>query len=153
MSANCNVIINFPIYGQYGTIWKPDSGNIVYKIYIFIESNLLSYKNWKQNLKTSNTNLTLLLRVKLLFLLNAIFLQKMLTSAKLRGPWYWKVYFLELNMCVYLRTKFRHESNSSDPSGKQTEKNSLRLSLFIKFFMLRRFRFSHSRCRSVWLPR
>ena len=31
----------------------------------------------------------------------------MLTSAKLRGSWYQKVYFLKLNMCVYLRTKFQ----------------------------------------------
>ena len=80
MLANCNVVINFPIYGQFGTIWKPDSGSIVYKTYISIENNLLSYKIWKQNLKTSNTNLTLLLRVMILFLLNADFLQKMLTS-------------------------------------------------------------------------
>ena len=27
------------------------------------------------------------------------------TSAKLRGPWYEKMYFLKLNMCVYLRAK------------------------------------------------
>ena len=29
----------------------------------------------------------------------------MLTSTKLRGPWYNKVYFLKLHMCVYLRAK------------------------------------------------
>ena len=34
----------------------------------------------------------------------------MLTSAKLRGPWYHKVYFLKLHMCVYLRTKFQVSS-------------------------------------------
>ena len=49
MSANCYVIAIFPIYGQFGTAWKPDSGRIVCKTYIFINSNLLSYKNWKQN--------------------------------------------------------------------------------------------------------
>ena len=48
MSANCDVII-FPIYEQFGAMRKPDSGCIVYKTYIFINSNLLSYKNWKQN--------------------------------------------------------------------------------------------------------
>ena len=32
--------------------------------------------------------------------------KKMLTSAKLRMPWYQKVYFLKLHVCVYLRTKF-----------------------------------------------
>ena len=32
-----------------GAIRKPDSGRIVCKIYIFINSNLLPYKDWKQN--------------------------------------------------------------------------------------------------------
>ena len=50
MSENCNVIAVFPVYGWFGAIWKPDdSGRIVRKIYIFINSNLLSYQNWKQN--------------------------------------------------------------------------------------------------------
>ena len=49
MSKNCDVIAIFSIYGQFGAIWKPDSGRIVCKTYIFINSNLLSYKNWKQN--------------------------------------------------------------------------------------------------------
>ena len=44
-SENCDVIAIFPIYGQFGAIWKPDSGRIVCKIYIFINSNLLSFKN------------------------------------------------------------------------------------------------------------
>ena len=51
MSAKCDVIVNFPIYGQFGAIRKPDSGRIVCKTYMFINSNLLSYKNWKQNWK------------------------------------------------------------------------------------------------------
>ena len=37
------------IYGQFGATRKLDSGHIVCKTYIFINSNLLSYKNWKQN--------------------------------------------------------------------------------------------------------
>ena len=45
MSENCNIIAIFPIYGQFGAIRKPDSGRIVCKTYIFINSNLLSYKN------------------------------------------------------------------------------------------------------------
>ena len=49
MSKNYDVIAIFPIYGQFGTIWKPDSGRIVCKTYISTNSNLLSYKNWKQN--------------------------------------------------------------------------------------------------------
>ena len=42
MSENCDVIAIFPIYGQFGVIWKPDSGRIVCKTYVFINSNLLS---------------------------------------------------------------------------------------------------------------
>ena len=45
MPANCEVIIMFPIYGQFGAIRKPESGRIGIKSYIFISSNLLSYKN------------------------------------------------------------------------------------------------------------
>ena len=45
MSENYNVIVISPIYGQFGAIPKPDSGRIVYKTNIFINSNLLSYKN------------------------------------------------------------------------------------------------------------
>ena len=52
MSENCDVFAIFPIYGQFEAIRKPDSRCIVCKTYIFINSNLLSYKNWtteKQN--------------------------------------------------------------------------------------------------------
>ena len=45
MSANCDVIVIFPFYGQFGEIRKPDSVRIVCKTYFFIKSNLLSYKN------------------------------------------------------------------------------------------------------------
>ena len=45
MSPNCYLIVIFSIYGQFGAIRKPDSGRIVCKTYIFINSNLLSYKN------------------------------------------------------------------------------------------------------------
>ena len=44
-SANGDVIVLFPIYGQSAAIWKPDSGYMVYKTYIFIKNNLLSSKN------------------------------------------------------------------------------------------------------------
>ena len=49
MSENSDVIAIFPICGQFRAIWKPDSRRTVCKTYIFINSNLLSYKNWKQN--------------------------------------------------------------------------------------------------------
>ena len=45
MSENCDVIVIFPIYGQFTAIWKPDSGRIVCKTCISINSNILSYKN------------------------------------------------------------------------------------------------------------
>ena len=44
MSANCEIMVIF----QIGAIRKLDSERIVSKTYIFINSNLLSYKNWKQ---------------------------------------------------------------------------------------------------------
>ena len=45
MSKNCDAIAIFPIFDQFGAIWKPDSRCIVCKTYIFINSNLLFYKN------------------------------------------------------------------------------------------------------------
>ena len=42
--ANCDVTAIFSIYGQFGAIWRLDSGYIVWKTYIFINSNLLSHK-------------------------------------------------------------------------------------------------------------
>ena len=49
MSENFDVIVIFPIFGQFGAIRKPDSGRIVWKTYILIKSKLLSSENWKQN--------------------------------------------------------------------------------------------------------
>ena len=49
MPTNCDVIFIFAIYDQFGPIRKPDSARIACRSYIFINSNLLSYKNWKQN--------------------------------------------------------------------------------------------------------
>ena len=40
-----NVIVIFAIYDHFAPIRKPDSGRMVCKSYIFIDSNLLSYKN------------------------------------------------------------------------------------------------------------
>ena len=45
ISENFDVITIFPVYGQFGAIRKPDSGGIVCKTYIFINSNLLPYIN------------------------------------------------------------------------------------------------------------
>ena len=45
ITGNSDVIVIFLIYIQFGAIRKPYSGCIVCKTYIFINSNLLSYKN------------------------------------------------------------------------------------------------------------
>ena len=44
MSANCDVIVFFPIYGQFSAIRKLDSRCMVCKTYIFINNNSLSYR-------------------------------------------------------------------------------------------------------------
>ena len=49
MPGNSDVIAIFLIYSQVGAIRKPDSGRMFCKTYTFINSKLLSYKNWKQN--------------------------------------------------------------------------------------------------------
>ena len=45
LSTNYDVIVIFPIYGQFGAIRKLDSRRMVCRTYISINSNLLSYKN------------------------------------------------------------------------------------------------------------
>ena len=45
MSENCDVIVIFLIFGQFGAVRRPNSGHRVCKSYVFSNSNLLSYKN------------------------------------------------------------------------------------------------------------
>ena len=45
MSENCDIFVIFPIFGQFGAIWKPDFGCMVCKTYVFINSDLIFYKN------------------------------------------------------------------------------------------------------------
>ena len=45
MLANCDIIVIFPIYDQFGAMRKPDFGCMACKTYIFINSHPLSYKN------------------------------------------------------------------------------------------------------------
>ena len=54
MSASSNVVAIFSIYGQFVTIWKPDSGCLVCKTCIFISSNLLSNKKQKLQARLKN---------------------------------------------------------------------------------------------------
>ena len=61
ITAKCNIIVTFPIYGRFGTIRRVDLRLMFCNTYISINSNLLSYKDWKQNEKISNTASMLLL--------------------------------------------------------------------------------------------
>ena len=45
MSAKCDVIVIFPIYGQFSAIQRPVSGRTVCERYIFINSSVLFYKD------------------------------------------------------------------------------------------------------------
>ena len=45
MLKNCDVVVIFQIFGQFGAVRRPDSGHRVCKSYVFSNSNLLSYKN------------------------------------------------------------------------------------------------------------
>ena len=45
MSKNCDVIVVFRIFGQFGAVRRPDSVYRVCKSYVFSNSNLLSYRN------------------------------------------------------------------------------------------------------------
>ena len=49
MLANCHVIVIFLVYDRFREIQKMDSRCMISKNYIFINNNLLYYKNWKQN--------------------------------------------------------------------------------------------------------
>ena len=82
-----DVIVFFLIYGWFEAIRKLDSRHMVCDSYIFINNNLLPYKNWKQNLKISNTALPLLIWVKILSFSEKclFFAKKVQISAKLRG--------------------------------------------------------------------
>ena len=42
---NCDVVVIFPKYGQFGAIQRPDSGGIVCNTYICTNSNFFSCKS------------------------------------------------------------------------------------------------------------
>ena len=41
-SVHCDVTVIFPVYGQFGAIWKSDSGRMIYSSHTFLNSNFLS---------------------------------------------------------------------------------------------------------------
>ena len=52
MSENYDVIVNFPIFAQFGVIQKPDSGRTASKTYIFVSSNLYLTKTENRTKKS-----------------------------------------------------------------------------------------------------
>ena len=68
MSGNSEVIVIFPIFGQFGVIRTPDSRHIVCKTYNSIESNLLFYKKMKTELKNLESSFRTTALRKALFL-------------------------------------------------------------------------------------
>ena len=101
--ANCDVIAIFSIYGQSGAIWKLDSGRIVCKTCIFINSNLFILQKLKTELKNlKHSSITIAVSKGTIFAKKCEFLQKILTSAKLSGSRYSKVYFVKLHMYVWV---------------------------------------------------
>ena len=45
MSENCDVIVIFQIFHQFGAVWRSDSRHRVCKSYVFSNGNFLSYRN------------------------------------------------------------------------------------------------------------
>ena len=102
MSENHDVIPIFPICDQFGATRMLNSRRMVYKTYIFINSDLLSYKNWKQNWNINNTAFTLWLWVKVLFLpKNTDFFQENAGISKIKNALVLKGIFSETKyVCV-----------------------------------------------------
>ena len=56
MSTNCDIIVIFPIYGQFGVTQKPDSGHIVCKTYF---SSKVTFYTTKTDSRTKKSNIDL----------------------------------------------------------------------------------------------
>ena len=98
MLVNLHAIAN----DHFGPIRELDSRHIACQTYIFSNSNLLFCKTENRTKKISNTGLTLLLWVRILFWpKNSDFCKKILTSAKLRGLW-WFIFWNYIGMCTYV---------------------------------------------------
>ena len=98
----------FPIYGQFGTIWKPDSGRIAYKFYIFRNSNFIleKLKTELKNLKHSSH--TVALSKGTILVTKRWFFAKNADISKIKTALLLKVIFSETTyVCMYLRAKFQ----------------------------------------------
>ena len=106
MLEKCDVVVIFPIFGQFGAIQNAKSGRIFCKIYMFINSNLLSQR--------SLTHLShYCFESRYYFCQKCRFFSKKKKDtdiSKIKSALVLKLYFLKLHMYVYLRTKFQVSS-------------------------------------------
>ena len=143
LSENCDVIVTFRIFGQFGAVRRADSGHRVCKIYVFI-NRTFSLAKTENRTKKSLTQLSHYFFQWRYFLgeKTLIFCKKKLTLGKWRGPSYQKAYFLKLNTDLYLRAKFEVSSvilwsfrqgliHPRLPPSKEPLKSPLGLNLFI----------------------
>ena len=114
MLANFDVIAIFPIYGQFGAIWKPDS----WKTYILINNNLLSYKNWKQVKNLWQNFHTIALSKGTICQKMLIFSQKNADISKIKKALVLKSMFSESTVVC---TNFQVSSNSPPPPKKSSK--------------------------------
>ena len=100
MLENCNVILIFSIYDQFGAIQEPDSGHRACKTYVLFKLFIL------QKLKTELKNLyrsshTIALTKDTIFAKNTKFLQKNADISKIKGALTLKDLFSETTyVCV-----------------------------------------------------
>ena len=77
MSANCDVIVICPVYGQFGAIRKPDSGNPALKLTFALLATYYLLQKLKTELKNlQHSSHTIALKKGTIFAKNAEFLQK-----------------------------------------------------------------------------
>ena len=94
---------------EYSGSRVPDAESVKVMLSLIITFYLTKTENRTKKLK-HNSHTIALSKGTIFVKKTLIFYKKILTSAKLRGRWYYKVYFLKLNMCEYLRAKFEVSS-------------------------------------------
>ena len=89
MSGNYDVIVLFPIFGQFGAIWKPDSGRIVCKTTFSLIVTFYLTKTETRTKKSLTQPSHSCLEYRYYFCQKCwFFAKKLLISAKFRRPWY-----------------------------------------------------------------
>ena len=102
MLGYCDVIVIFQIYGQFRAIQKhrisdEESAKLAFslKVTFILQKLKTKLKNFSHSCHNIALSKGIIFAKKLIFCKKRI-----LTSAKLRGPWYYKAYFLKLHVCV-----------------------------------------------------